>query len=192
MLCVATYVLAPSLAQWCCSTCLISHYARSCERGAANRDPYLNSTYTIYRTPLTNLRRFTPRRCARMLSTDAVSMLHLCTITIQCTPLTAHPVLPVSAPQVRTHIGANDSAYSCIFQQEDEGGEVGVSLSKELLANAGEALKVGGRCSPLRHNGFFCRCSHQSHCASVQLLGCRQPPWLTARMEVAVARTAPT
>lgn len=43
---------------------------------------------------------------------------------------------------VRTHIGANDSAYNCIFQQEDEGREVGVTLSRELLSNAGEALKV--------------------------------------------------
>lgn len=39
--------------------------------------------------------------------------------------------------QVRTHLGANDSAYSCIFQTEDEVGTVGVRLSKELMAVAG-------------------------------------------------------
>lgn len=43
---------------------------------------------------------------------------------------------------VRTHLGANDAAYSCIYQQEDENGSLGVRLSKELMAVAGEALKV--------------------------------------------------
>ena len=47
---------------------------------------------------------------------------------------------------MRTHLGANDLAYRCIFQCEDEQGEKGVRLSKELMAVAGEALKVG-RCA---------------------------------------------
>ena len=44
---------------------------------------------------------------------------------------------------VRTHLGANDAAYQCIYQTEDEDGIVGVRLNKELMSVAGEALKVG-------------------------------------------------
>ncbi|MCO5605575.1 hypothetical protein L7F22_059758 [Adiantum nelumboides] len=43
---------------------------------------------------------------------------------------------------VRTHRGANDTAYSCVFQEEDENKNVGVSLSKELMKIAGNALKI--------------------------------------------------
>eukprot|EP00798_Chlamydomonas_sp_ICE-L_P027100 gene27102-2324_t len=43
---------------------------------------------------------------------------------------------------VRTHLGANDAAYQCIYQTEDEDGTVGVRLNKELMSVAGEALKV--------------------------------------------------
>lgn len=43
---------------------------------------------------------------------------------------------------VRTHKGANDDAYKCVFQQEDPEGIVGVKLDKTLMAIAGEALKV--------------------------------------------------
>jgi len=43
---------------------------------------------------------------------------------------------------VRTHHGAHDRAYRCVFQEEDETGRVGVALSKDLMAVAGEALKT--------------------------------------------------
>lgn len=43
---------------------------------------------------------------------------------------------------VRTHKGADDTSYSCVFQQEDENKKVGVALSKDLMAVAGEALKT--------------------------------------------------
>jgi 3-ketoacyl-CoA synthase len=43
---------------------------------------------------------------------------------------------------VRTHRGAHDQSYGCVTQEEDEVGEVGVSLSKELMVVAGEALKT--------------------------------------------------
>nr|UQT18330.1 ketoacyl-CoA synthase 3 [Pelargonium x hortorum] len=43
---------------------------------------------------------------------------------------------------VRTHKGADDKSYSCVFQQEDATKRVGVSLSKDLMAVAGEALKT--------------------------------------------------
>ncbi|GLJ13692.1 hypothetical protein SUGI_0218330 [Cryptomeria japonica] len=42
---------------------------------------------------------------------------------------------------VRTHKGADDRAYRCVYQEEDEQGTVGMSLSKDLMAIAGEALK---------------------------------------------------
>ncbi|MCO5604507.1 hypothetical protein L7F22_058674 [Adiantum nelumboides] len=41
---------------------------------------------------------------------------------------------------VRTHKGADDRAFHCVFQQEDEKGERGVSLSKDLMTIAGNAL----------------------------------------------------
>ncbi|KAI9073951.1 hypothetical protein K1719_044077 [Acacia pycnantha] len=43
---------------------------------------------------------------------------------------------------VRTHKGADDRAYGCVFQEEDETKRVGVALSKDLMAVAGEALKA--------------------------------------------------
>ncbi|XP_072973576.1 3-ketoacyl-CoA synthase 20-like [Typha angustifolia] len=43
---------------------------------------------------------------------------------------------------VRTHKGADDRAYSCIFQEEDPTGRVGVALSKDLMAIAGESLRA--------------------------------------------------
>lgn len=43
---------------------------------------------------------------------------------------------------VRTHKGANDKAFYCVYQQQDEAGELGVSLSKDIMAIAGDALKT--------------------------------------------------
>lgn len=43
---------------------------------------------------------------------------------------------------VRTHKGADDKCFTCVTQQEDSEGKVGVSLSKDLMAVAGEALKA--------------------------------------------------
>eukprot|EP00249_Psilotum_nudum_P018742 c26941_g1_i1 orf=170-1738(-) len=43
---------------------------------------------------------------------------------------------------VRTHKGADDKAFYCVYQEEDENGKMGVSLSKELMAIAGDALKT--------------------------------------------------
>ncbi|KAJ0093315.1 hypothetical protein Patl1_25262 [Pistacia atlantica] len=43
---------------------------------------------------------------------------------------------------VRTHKGADDKCYECVFQREDENRKIGVSLSKDLMAVAGEALKT--------------------------------------------------
>ncbi|CAO1943866.1 unnamed protein product [Urochloa humidicola] len=44
---------------------------------------------------------------------------------------------------VRTHRGgASDRSYGCVTQEEDSLGNVGVSLSKELMSVAGEALRT--------------------------------------------------
>lgn len=43
---------------------------------------------------------------------------------------------------LRTHKGADDKSYRCAFQQEDENNKVGITLTKDLMAVAGEALKA--------------------------------------------------
>ncbi|KAL6995689.1 Protein Nef [Sarracenia purpurea var. burkii] len=43
---------------------------------------------------------------------------------------------------VRTHTGADDKAFRCVYQEQDSAGKVGVSLSKDLMAIAGGALKT--------------------------------------------------
>ncbi|KAL6623065.1 hypothetical protein ACP70R_032944 [Stipagrostis hirtigluma subsp. patula] len=43
---------------------------------------------------------------------------------------------------VRTHKGAADECFGCVYQREDGGGRVGVSLARELMAVAGDALKT--------------------------------------------------
>ncbi|KAL0457116.1 UNVERIFIED_CONTAM: 3-ketoacyl-CoA synthase 20 [Sesamum latifolium] len=43
---------------------------------------------------------------------------------------------------LRTHKGADNRAYRCAFQEEDEEGKLGVSLSRDLIPVAGEALQA--------------------------------------------------
>ncbi|XP_057778561.1 3-ketoacyl-CoA synthase 1 [Salvia miltiorrhiza] len=43
---------------------------------------------------------------------------------------------------VRTHKGADEKSYNCVYQREDDKGVVGVSLARELMAVAGDALKT--------------------------------------------------
>ncbi|KAK4405793.1 3-ketoacyl-CoA synthase 20 [Sesamum angolense] len=43
---------------------------------------------------------------------------------------------------LRTHKGADDRAYRCAFQEEDEEGNLGVSLSRDLIPVAGQALQA--------------------------------------------------
>ncbi|KAJ7514223.1 hypothetical protein O6H91_23G033900 [Diphasiastrum complanatum] len=43
---------------------------------------------------------------------------------------------------VRTHKGADDKCFDCVYQREDESGTLGVSLSREVMAVAGDALKT--------------------------------------------------
>jgi 3-ketoacyl-CoA synthase len=39
---------------------------------------------------------------------------------------------------VRTNLAANDAAYGCVFETEDDSGIRGVKLSKELMSVAGD------------------------------------------------------
>jgi len=43
---------------------------------------------------------------------------------------------------VRLHEGAKDKSYKCVYEQEDESQYRGVSLAKELMVVAGEALQA--------------------------------------------------
>lgn len=43
---------------------------------------------------------------------------------------------------VRTHKGADDNSYNCVQQREDDKGIVGVSLARDLMVVAGDALKT--------------------------------------------------
>lgn len=43
---------------------------------------------------------------------------------------------------VRTNKGADDKCFSCVTQREDPEGKIGVALSKDLMAVAGDALKT--------------------------------------------------
>lgn len=43
---------------------------------------------------------------------------------------------------VRTHRGADDKSFRCVYQEQDDNGNTGVSLSKDLMAIAGMSLKT--------------------------------------------------
>ncbi len=43
---------------------------------------------------------------------------------------------------VRTHKGADEKCFRCVFQEEDENRRLGVSLSRDLMGVAGDALKA--------------------------------------------------
>ncbi|XVF01133.1 hypothetical protein REPUB_Repub04eG0062100 [Reevesia pubescens] len=43
---------------------------------------------------------------------------------------------------VRTHMGSNDQSYNSVFQQTDEDGNKGVSLSRAILLIAAKALRI--------------------------------------------------
>lgn len=43
---------------------------------------------------------------------------------------------------VRVHLGADDTAYKCVFQRPDERGFIGVELSKDLVGVASKAMET--------------------------------------------------
>ncbi|KAG2377078.1 3-ketoacyl-CoA synthase [Vigna angularis] len=60
-------------------------------------------------------------------------------LIVNCSLFSPTPSLLVHV--VRTHKGSDDKAFRCVFEEEDKEGKVGISLSKDLMAIAGEALK---------------------------------------------------
>ncbi|CAN6201856.1 unnamed protein product [Urochloa humidicola] len=61
---------------------------------------------------------------------------------------------------VRTITAAQDKSYQCAFQQEDDTGEIGVNLSKDLVAIAGDTLQaniraIGSLVLPLSEQVLF-------------------------------------
>ncbi|KAK4477083.1 hypothetical protein RD792_016291 [Penstemon davidsonii] len=61
---------------------------------------------------------------------------------------------------VRTHKGSSDVAFKCVYQEQDERGKPGVSLSKDLMKIAGNALKtnittLGPLVLPIREQLLF-------------------------------------
>lgn len=61
---------------------------------------------------------------------------------------------------VRTHKGAYDKPFKCVFQEEDPTERMGVALSKDLMAVAGDALKtnittLGPLVLPITEQLFF-------------------------------------
>ncbi|XP_021889657.1 3-ketoacyl-CoA synthase 1 [Carica papaya] len=61
---------------------------------------------------------------------------------------------------VRTHKGSDDQSYNCVYQKEDDKGTIGVSLARELMAVAGDALKtnittLGPMVLPLKEQFMF-------------------------------------
>jgi 3-ketoacyl-CoA synthase len=61
---------------------------------------------------------------------------------------------------IRTTIAADDEAFECVYQCEDDQGKIGVRLRKELMTVAGRALKanitrLGPRVLPLSEKLFF-------------------------------------
>jgi 3-ketoacyl-CoA synthase len=43
---------------------------------------------------------------------------------------------------VRVHLGADDAAYRCVFQHEDDSGNIGVELNKDLVHVAAKAMEI--------------------------------------------------
>ncbi|KAK9835216.1 hypothetical protein WJX81_006372 [Elliptochloris bilobata] len=43
---------------------------------------------------------------------------------------------------VRTHLGADDAAYNCVIQKDDEEGKIGTKIGREVMETAGKALKA--------------------------------------------------
>eukprot|EP00662_Eupelagonemidae_sp_cell21_P026024 gene26024-56682_t len=61
---------------------------------------------------------------------------------------------------VRTHMGQSDACYEAVYQREDAAGTLGVSLSKQIMQIAGDALKsnitvLAPRVLPLREQLRF-------------------------------------
>lgn len=43
---------------------------------------------------------------------------------------------------VKAHCGVDDKAFHCVYQEQDNAGRTGVSLSKDLMGIVGKTLKT--------------------------------------------------
>ncbi|KAM7251353.1 hypothetical protein ACFE04_023236 [Oxalis oulophora] len=62
---------------------------------------------------------------------------------------------------VRTHRGSDDKAFKCVYQEQDDQKNIGVSLSKDLMAIASDSLKanittLGPFVLPISEQLIFC------------------------------------
>ncbi|KAH9692996.1 3-ketoacyl-CoA synthase 4 [Citrus sinensis] len=83
---------------------------------------------------------------------------------------------------VRTHKGADDKAFHCVYQEQDDQGKTGVSLSKELMAIAGGALKtnittLGPLVLPVSEQLFGFKCNSAVWQALQNVKPSQHSPW---------------
>ncbi|XP_020573538.1 3-ketoacyl-CoA synthase 2-like [Phalaenopsis equestris] len=76
-----------------------------------------------------------------MLVTNCLFRMGAAAVLLSNLPSDLHRAKYSLSDLIRTHRGSDDSSYLCVSQQEDDQGQIGVSLSKDLMSVAAGALK---------------------------------------------------